>query len=112
MYSIIILLISLVACSNALKDTQDCAGYDCLKNYIDRPEPLYQWTDLGHRIEVPDLNGEGGWTGYVLNMTSQQWMTPELGETRFLLQDSSRAFVFSQQICVVAHHVGDCPPQH
>ena len=111
MYSILIFLISLGACSNALKDTQDCAGYDCLKNYIDRPEPLYQWTDLGHRIEVPDLNGEGGWTGYVLNMTSQQWMTPELGKTR-LLEDSSSSFVFSQQICVVAHHVGDCPPQH
>ena len=56
MYSSIILLICVGA--HALKDTQDCAGYDCLKNYIDRPEPLYQWTDLGHRIEVPDLNGE------------------------------------------------------
>ena len=94
MYSIIVFLISLVACSNALKDTQDCAGYDCLKNYIDRPEPLYQWTDLKHRIEVPDLNGEGGWTGYVLNMTSQQWMTPELGKTR-LLQNSSSTSVLS-----------------
>ena len=79
MYSSIIFLICVGA--HALKDTQDCAGYDCLKNYIDRPEPLYQWTDLGHRIEVPDLNGEGGWTGYVLNMTSQLWMTPELGIT-------------------------------
>ena len=62
-----------------LKDTQDCAGYDCLKNYIDRPEPLYKWTDLGHRLEVEDFEGSGGWTGYVLNFTSQQWLSEDIG---------------------------------
>ena len=58
---------------------QDCAGYDCLKNYIDRAEAAYSWTDLGNTLEVPDLGG-GGWTGFVLNMTSQTWMSPELGQ--------------------------------
>ena len=52
---------------------QDCAGYDCLKSYIDRAEAAYSWTDLGNTLEVPDLGGGGGgggWTGFVLNMTS------------------------------------------
>jgi len=63
----------------ALKDTQDCIGYECLKNYIDRPEPLYKWADLGHRLEIDDLeDGTGGWTGYVLNFTSQQWLSEEI----------------------------------
>ena len=94
MYCISLLLLGVGTFSDALKDTQDCAGYDCLKNYIDRPEPLYQWTDLGQRIEVPDLNGEGGWTGYVLNMTSQQWMTPELG---WITQIDNLTFLFTIQ---------------
>ena len=60
---------------------QDCAGYDCLKNYIDRAEAAYSWTDLGTTLEVPDLGGGGGgWTGFVLNMTSQTWMSPDLGQ--------------------------------
>ena len=58
-------------------DGQSCSGYDCLKNYIDRPEPAYKWTDTGTR-----LKGEGGdgvgWTGYLLNFTSQSWLNPEL----------------------------------
>ena len=57
--------------------SQSCSGYDCLKNYIDRPEPAYKWTDTGAR-----LRGEGGdgvgWTGYLLNFTSQTWLHPEL----------------------------------
>ena len=60
---------------------QDCAGYDCLKSYIDRAEAAYSWTDLGNTLEVPDLGGGGGgWTGFVLNMTSQTWMSPDLGQ--------------------------------
>ena len=58
-------------------DGQSCSGYDILKNYIDRPEPAYKWTDTGTR-----LKGEGGdgvgWTGYLLNFTSQSWLNPEL----------------------------------
>ena len=64
-----------------LKDTQDCAGYECLKAYVDREESAYQWRDLGHRLEVPDYEGAGGWSGYVLNFTSQQWLSPDIGES-------------------------------
>ena len=44
---------------------QDCAGYDCLKSYIDRAEAAYSWTDLGNTLEVPDLGGGGGGGGGV-----------------------------------------------
>ena len=36
-------------------------------------------SDTGHRLRVePAGSGRGGWTGYYLNFTSQQWLTPEL----------------------------------
>ena len=49
-----------------------CRGYDCMKNYIDKPEPAYKWSDTGVRLR------EEEWTGYLLNFTSQTWLTPEL----------------------------------
>jgi len=61
----------------SLKLTQTCKGYDCLKGYIDKPDSAYQWEDTGHRLVVNDYLERGGWTGYVLNFTSQQWLTPE-----------------------------------
>ena len=51
---------------------QSCSGYDCLKNYVDKPDSSYKWTDTGDRLE--DGNG---WTGYILNFTSQTWLSPE-----------------------------------
>ena len=60
-----------------LGDSQSCSGYDCLKNYIDRPEPAYKWTDTGARLRGEGGNGVG-WTGYLLNFTSQTWLHPEL----------------------------------
>ena len=45
-----------------------------LDDYVWKPDANYAWTDL----EVP-IQGKGRdgltWTGYVLNMTSQQWLT-------------------------------------
>jgi len=56
----------------------DCSGYSCLKEYVDKEDGAYSWTDTGHRLVVdPSSNGRGGWTGYYLNFTSQRWMTPE-----------------------------------
>ena len=80
----ILLIISLFLLNSCycLKDTQDCLGYECLKAYVDRPEPLYKWTDVGHRLEVEDVDGAGGWRGYVLNFTSQQWLSEDIGEPR------------------------------
>ena len=59
------------------ESAQSCEGYDCLKAYVDKPDPAYQWEDTGHRLVVADYLGRGGWTGYFLNMTSQAWLTPE-----------------------------------
>ena len=51
---------------------QACRGHDCLQSYVARPEPSYRWEDLGQRLEGED------WTGYVVNFTSQQWLSPLL----------------------------------
>ena len=56
---------------------QECHGYECLKEYVERPDPAYRWEDTGHRLVVGDYLGRGGWTGYYLNLTSQQWLTEE-----------------------------------
>merc|ERR1719184_190062 len=56
--------------------TQACAGYQCLKDYVEKADPAYSWTDTGHRLVVEDYEGRGGWTGYFLNVTSQAWLTP------------------------------------
>ena len=37
---------------------QQCAGYECLKNYVDKPDSSYRWTDSGERLQEGD-----GWTG-------------------------------------------------
>jgi len=56
-----------------------CSGYTCLKDYVDMEDGAYSWVDTGHRLVVgPSSNGRGGWTGYFLNFTSQNWLTPEL----------------------------------
>ena len=81
---------------NGLKKTQTCKGYDCLKAYIDKPDSAYSWEDTGHRIVVDDYQGRGGWTGYFLNMTSQQWLTPK---------DTSRPFWWHIMVVVVPEHV-------
>merc|ERR1712013_445571 len=56
---------------------QECHGYECLKEYVERPDSAYRWEDTGHRLVVGDYLGRGGWTGYYLNLTSQQWLTEE-----------------------------------
>jgi PhoPQ-activated pathogenicity-related protein len=41
-----------------------------LDDYVNKPDPNYAWTDTGLRID-----GDGLYTGYILNMTSQRWLT-------------------------------------
>ena len=67
-----------------------CRGHDCLQNYVERPEPSYRWEDLGLRLEG------GDWTGYVLNFTSQQWLSPHL---------VSRSEWWHQLLIIVPHHL-------
>merc|ERR1712179_732410 len=56
---------------------EPCKGYYCLKQYVDKPDSHYAWTDTGIRIDGFDPLHIKKWTGYVLNFTSQQWLTPE-----------------------------------
>ena len=59
----------------------DCAGYDCLKEYIDKPDSNYAWTDTRQRLRGIDPLHLIGWTGYVLNFTSQEWGPPEVSRS-------------------------------
>ena len=68
----------------------DCAGRECLEQYVARPEPRYRWEDLGLRLEADT------WTGYILNMTSQQWLSPHL---------VSRSLWWHQLVVIVPHQV-------
>ena len=63
--------------SELMKGTQNCKGYDCLKANVEKPDLAYTWEDTGHCLVVDDFQGRGGWTGYFLNFTSQQWLTPD-----------------------------------
>lgn len=46
-----------------------------LDDYVNKPDSNYKWFDTNITISGP------GWTTYILNMTSQQWLTPaEVGD--------------------------------
>ena len=51
------------------KIQEACEGFQCLHNYVHTPDPAYKYSDTGRRIS------EKQWTGYILNMTSQTWLT-------------------------------------
>ena len=48
-----------------------------MKSYVEKEDESYSWTLLDKTLEVEDVEGRGGWTGYYLNMTSQTWLSPE-----------------------------------
>jgi len=48
-----------------------------LDDYVWTPDEHYSWTDLGETISGRSVDGTKGWTGHILNVTSQQWLTPE-----------------------------------
>lgn len=41
-----------------------------LDDYVNKHDPNYAWSDTGLGFSGP------GWTGHILNMTSQAWLTP------------------------------------
>jgi hypothetical protein len=41
-----------------------------LDDYVNKPDPAYKWSDIGVRQRGPAC------TFYVLNMTSQSWLSP------------------------------------
>ena len=52
----------------------DCSGYSCLKEYVDKEDGAYSWTDTGHRLVVdPSRYHLGCAEGY------QPWLELGLG---------------------------------
>ena len=54
-------------------------GKTALDEYVWAPDSHYGWTELTeHQLEGKGfLHVEKKWTGYTLNVTSQQWLTPD-----------------------------------
>mmetsp|Transcript_34025 Transcript_34025/g.43883 ORF Transcript_34025/g.43883 Transcript_34025/m.43883 type:complete len:532 (-) Transcript_34025:234-1829(-) len=48
-----------------------------LDDYVWEPDDNYKWVDTGETIHGRNEDGSVHYTGYLLNMTSQQWLTPE-----------------------------------
>lgn len=48
-----------------------------LDDYVNKPDDNYGWTYLGPETDLHgrDLKGDHTWTGYVLNVTSQRWLS-------------------------------------
>ena len=81
MLQLLLLASAVLAASAASSPRYDyldgCAGYDCLDKYVNHPDPAYKWEDTGRRIVgKKGLLAKTNWTGYVLNFTSQTWLTP------------------------------------
>jgi PhoPQ-activated pathogenicity-related protein len=47
-----------------------CAAASPLWDYVNRDDGQYKWYDTGKKLK------ENGWTAYLLNVTSQAWLTP------------------------------------
>ena len=47
-----------------------------LDDYVWAPDSNYEWTDLQQPISGSSPSGVS-WTGHILNVTSQQWLTPD-----------------------------------
>ena len=63
---------------------------------MEKEDSNYAWNDTGARLHGLDPLHFVRWTGYVLNFTSQQWLTPE---------DSSRSLWWHILVIVVPKHV-------
>ena len=61
-----------------------------LDDYVNMPDPNFNYVDTGLR------RGGNGWTGYVYNMTSQAWLTPE---------DSSQPIWWHWLVIIIPHDV-------
>ncbi len=46
-----------------------------LDEYVWRPDSNYAWYDTGLVLNGTNIFQNETWTGYVLNMTSQRWLT-------------------------------------
>ena len=63
---------------------------------MEKEDESYSWTLLDQTLEVEDVEGRGGWTGYYLNMTSQTWLTEDA---------VSRSTWWHSMVVVVPHNL-------
>ena len=47
-----------------------------LWDYVHRNDGAYAWRDTGKTLQGGTKGAKGSWTGYLLNVTSQAWLTP------------------------------------
>jgi PhoPQ-activated pathogenicity-related protein len=47
-----------------------------LWDYVNTDDGAFAWHDTGKRITSDSLSSQGAWVGYLLNVTSQKWLTP------------------------------------
>jgi len=52
-----------------------CMGFECLKKYMALPDPVYSWRDTHQRLYGVEASTGTNWTGSILEMTSQSWLT-------------------------------------
>ncbi|CAE8623535.1 unnamed protein product, partial [Polarella glacialis] len=55
-----------------------CKGFQCVQQYVGLEDSHYSW-EVQSQIQGRSEENNVSWTGHVLNMTSQQWLTA--GET-------------------------------
>ncbi len=65
------------AAATRIRAAPNCTGFDCLSSYVKAPDPAYAWVDTGLRINGTGLESKVKWTGFILNVTSQTWLTPQ-----------------------------------
>jgi len=53
---------------------EGCVGFDCVQRYIDAADGSYAWRELPEQ-RLTGTSGGIGWTGHVLTMTSQKWLS-------------------------------------
>lgn len=64
--------------NKGLSDPPNPLSGTALDDYVFKPDPNYGWKELpDHQFSGKGfLHRDQKWTGYTLNMTSQQWLTP------------------------------------
>lgn len=85
-------LLAIVACLCAL------AAATPLDDYVNKYDPAYSWTDTGVIVKPGLL----GWTGYILNMTSQQWLP---GEWKFATTNNASGLWWHYMLVVVPNNL-------
>jgi PhoPQ-activated pathogenicity-related protein len=82
MNTLLVVLLVGIVCTSVLGHQSDPpnVGKTDLDEYVWRQDDHYGWTYMGDEYTIKGKNmihRDEGWTGYLVNMTSQQWLTPE-----------------------------------